>query len=1322
METCALEEMRRPYPGLRPFRPDEADLFFGRDEQVDELLDRLGRSRFLAVVGESGCGKSSLILAGMVPALETGFLDSAGSDWLVTSMRPGSAPMRNLAAALLDSGLAALDPISPGEDFALIEAELRRGPLGFLDVLREGGRLGDARLLLVVDQFEEIFRFRNDEFSSSTTGEKAVDPDEAAAFVSLLLRTVHQPEGRVYVVLTMRSDFLGDCALFTGLPEMLNDSQFLTPRLSYDQRKAAIEGPARVEGGCVAPDLTNAILNDMGSGPDQLPLMQHAMMRAWTVASLREPGRPTLVGLQDYIEVGCLNEALSRHADWAFDRLEETQKPIAERLFRSLSGGNAGKRDTRRPTKLGEIAAIADVDPGLVAEVVEDFRGGDLNFLTPAYGPIGPETVLDIGHESLIRQWARLNVWAKEEAKSAEIYRRLEQTSRLWSEGLAGLWGYPDLDQALLWREAVRPNHAWAQRYGGDYPKAIQFLIASSNERDRKHAEEEQRKAYEADRDRRLAIAEAESRRAEAERRRAEEAELREKAEAGRAEAERDRADVVTTSSRRLRRRLWALQITTMMVLIAAAFAFYQYSEATKQRRTAEVQRRMAEVQRQMAVDNLREAQSATAFAVTEKERAHAQERIAESRRLAALSESARTRRLDLALLLALEAIRGETQEARACLQHALDERPGLSHFVHLPLGRVSTVVYGPGGSLAAGYAGGGGKSPGGMAVFDAEGRHLRSLEVTEGAVRSAAYYEPAGELAAGYGGLDVGGVVVFDAKGQRLRSLEVKEGAVQSLAYGPAGELAAGYVVGGPATGHSGGVAVFDAKGQRLRSLEVREGAVRSLAYGPTGELAAGYITRGNVGGVAVFDAKGQRLRSLEVREGAVTSLAYYEPTGELAAGYGGLDVGGVVVFDAKGQRLRSLEVAEGAVQSVAYGPAGELAAGYGALSVGGVAVFDRDGRRAPSLEVREGAVQSVAYGPAGELAAGYSGLGVGGVAVFDRAGRRARSLEVKSARVWSVAYGPAGELAAGYVVGGPATGYSGGVAVFDAKGQRLRSLKVAEGAVQSVAYGPAGELAAGYGGLGVGDAGGVAVFDRESRRARSLEVREGAVRSVAYGPTGELAAGYITRGNVGGVAVFDRDGRRSRSLEVREGAVQCVAYGPAGELAAGYGTLKGGGVAVFDVEGHRRLTLELAEGVVVSVAWGPGGGLAAGYDNGGVAMFDPQGRRTRLLDVKEGEVASVAYGPFGSLAAGYFSDADLGGVIVFDGNPTSWKREAGRMANRNLTRAEWSEAFPDFPKESPYRRTVSSLPWPDDLSKEERLAAEAWEIEHPDGNDEEG
>ena len=262
-----------PYPGLRPFRSDEADIFFGREEHVDHLLEKLGQNRFLAVMGPSGCGKSSLMQAGVIPALETGFLVDAGAQWRIATMRPGNHPMQRLAESLLAA--AALGPERAGTAAAaaVLQATLQHGPLGLVEVWRETPLPEATSLLLLVDQFEEIFRFRQQGYSSEA---------EADALVELLLATAAQRDVPVYVVLTMRSDFLGDCALFRGLPEAINTSQFLTPRLTRAQQRVAIEGPASVFGGTVEAALVNSLLNDMGPDPDQLPLMQHVLMRMWT--------------------------------------------------------------------------------------------------------------------------------------------------------------------------------------------------------------------------------------------------------------------------------------------------------------------------------------------------------------------------------------------------------------------------------------------------------------------------------------------------------------------------------------------------------------------------------------------------------------------------------------------------------------------------------------------------------------------------------------------------------------------------------------------------------------------------------------------------------------------------------------------------------------------------------------------------------------------------------------------------------------------------------------------------------------------------------
>ena len=483
--TKMTELSTSPYPGLRAFRPDELDIFFGREEQTDSLLERVQRSHFLAVVGPSGCGKSSLVRAGMIAALESGFMADAGSRWRIVEMRPGDRPIRRLAEALSASQALSPEHVAGAEEAAFFEAALRRGPLGLTEMLQEAQPSVQANLLLLVDQFEEIFRFR----------EKG-DPDEADAFVGLLLATAQQREARMYVVTTMRSDFLGDCTLFKGLPEAINASQYLTPRLTRDQCRAAIVGPAKVFGGDLEPALVNRLLNDFGPDPDQLPLLQHALMRMWTRVSGRLNGfcngaSETLLAIRSkkvtltvsaYEDLGGLSRALSDHADEVLNELTDPQRKVAEVMFRRLTERGIGKRDTRAPARLSDVAAVAGVSSAEVAAVVEAFRRPDRCFVTPPVGiTLGPDTLLDIGHESLIRQWHQLSDWVEKEGRSALMYQRLKQTAQLWKNGDAGLWRNPDLERHLQWERTQRPTVAWGIRYGSaeEFGLAIDFLRAS---------------------------------------------------------------------------------------------------------------------------------------------------------------------------------------------------------------------------------------------------------------------------------------------------------------------------------------------------------------------------------------------------------------------------------------------------------------------------------------------------------------------------------------------------------------------------------------------------------------------------------------------------------------------------------------------------------------------------------------------------------------------------------------------------------------------------------------------------------------------------
>ena len=484
-----------PYPGLRPFRADEAHLFFGRESQVDALVDRLAAAHFLAVVGSSGCGKSSLVSCGLLPALQRGLMSGAGSRWRIASVRPGADPISALAGCLAQPGVLFDSPPEAAAGSAatvavpraaLVESTLRLSKRGLVDLV-EMARLPDAtRLLLVVDQFEELFRYR-----ALAAADARVQQD-AVGLVNLLLEAVQAPGSGIYVVLTMRSDFLGDCTQFDGLAEAINAGQYLVPRLTRDERRAAIAGPAAVAGAVISPTLLTRLVNDVGDNPDQLSILQHALNRTWAVWALDQtPGAaPRPLALPDYEAIGTMAHALDRHAERALADLPDAAAlALAERLFKALTDRAADPRGVRRPTRFDTLCAITEATPDAVAAVLAVFRKPSRSFLMPPAGePLRPETVIDISHESLMRVWERLRRWTEEEAASAQHYKRVAETAALQAAGSAGLWRDPDLQLALDWRARARPNAAWAAAYAPGFDAATAFLDLSRADREAERA------------------------------------------------------------------------------------------------------------------------------------------------------------------------------------------------------------------------------------------------------------------------------------------------------------------------------------------------------------------------------------------------------------------------------------------------------------------------------------------------------------------------------------------------------------------------------------------------------------------------------------------------------------------------------------------------------------------------------------------------------------------------------------------------------------------------------------------------------------------
>ena len=254
-----MERIANPFRGLLPFEEEHAALFFGRDKEIRDVAARLEQRRLLAVTGVSGSGKSSLVKAGLIPMLRAGLLPQLGTHLHVAVMKPGGGPLFELQQKLISA---------LGRE---VRAEaLARTTYGLVDTVKPLAR--DESLLLVVDQFEEIFRYRKEHL-------KADEGEGADRFVGLLLRATEQAEVPIYVMLTMRSDFIGECAVFRGLPEALNEGHYLTPKMTRHQLQEAIEGPLEAIGAEMDPSLVQRLLNACEEEPDSLPVLQHVLWR-----------------------------------------------------------------------------------------------------------------------------------------------------------------------------------------------------------------------------------------------------------------------------------------------------------------------------------------------------------------------------------------------------------------------------------------------------------------------------------------------------------------------------------------------------------------------------------------------------------------------------------------------------------------------------------------------------------------------------------------------------------------------------------------------------------------------------------------------------------------------------------------------------------------------------------------------------------------------------------------------------------------------------------------------------------------------------------
>lgn len=516
-----------PYTGLRSFSEEESLYFKGREEHIDQATEQLQRNKFLMLTGASGDGKSSLVYAGIVPNARAGFLKSRYTQWRVADFRPERSPFKNFCKSLAKQ----LDI----ENADTVESELNHGFSALVDLYKNSKSFIDieslswqkaddaernalkrsaSNLIIIVDQFEEFF-------TNPENYQHGAPSRDSNLVLNVLLETARialEENLPIYIVFTMRSDYIGQCAAFRSLPEYIGFSQFFVPRLNRAQLQQVIEEPASLSGNQISRRLTERLIHDVAEGVDQLPILQHALNQIWHAAdqgkaemdlihyamvggmavnelpeNQKEKFTTWFAGLPNNIKPFYQNPSLQNVLDTHANKLyesagelyrkntnnelpDEDAKAIVKTAFVCLTKIDQSRAVRNRMTlkEITDIFGRKGIDEKIVAGVLNVFRESGNTFIRPFITddaetiPLKADQVLDITHESLIRNWNHLEEWANEEFESYSVSLDFGQQLSRWvksNKSNAHLFSIGPLTYFENWYNSVKPNAAWIARY-----------------------------------------------------------------------------------------------------------------------------------------------------------------------------------------------------------------------------------------------------------------------------------------------------------------------------------------------------------------------------------------------------------------------------------------------------------------------------------------------------------------------------------------------------------------------------------------------------------------------------------------------------------------------------------------------------------------------------------------------------------------------------------------------------------------------------------------------------------------------------------------
>ena len=1233
-----------PYKGLSYFdcNTEDPQHFFGREVLTQELLDRIQHQSFLPILGASGCGKSSVLRAGLLYQLQEGRLLPGSDTWQLRVIQPGSHPLLNLAFSFLDLSLPLVDR---AKQLGEIEAFLVQGATGMRRLVQV---VGATRLVIAVDQFEEVFTLCHDR-------------GERQTFLDCLLGALNQDAVPLQVVITLRSDFLPVCSRpeYGELGTQIRRYQVPVPPMNPAELRRAIIEPALRSGVAIESELVDQLIHEVDGAPGSLPLLEHTLTELWKQRT--ETGLKT----RQYVRWGGIRGSLQSRANAVFHQLTPEQKLAAQHIFLALTQFGDGVTEDSRRRVFKQDLMTRDYSSELINMVLQRLADEKL-VVTSQWAPpgtgLGEEMVVDVIHESLIRHWDLLRQWVNDNRTVLRQQRSIEDLAQQWfRKGKTEdylIQGRP-LEEALSFWQGTstagqstkqptgQPTATAASRLAQEFLEACQAKTQAQEVLQHQHQQQLQHQS--------------------------------------------DRVRQVGT-------RFWATMVMGGATLVGACFFI------VLQLRAAELQSIRGLRPAQDGIRNTLETRLTSVTAADRFERSLWQlwspDRILEQQILENLQQS----RYGVAELNRLVGHTGAIVSVAISpdgSKIATTGRDGTAKLWNWDgailaelkghQGLVSRITFSPDGQLLA--TAGDDRT---VRLWDLNGQQRLKLEIPSGTTGSRtlslAFSPTQPELATGSAD---GQIRRWDFEGNLRQNFPAHNGAIYDLTYSPDGTSLA-------SSGGDGVGQLWTLEGKSLAVLTGHDAIVSGIAFSPDGQTLA---TRDFKGQVRIWTSTGQFRRSFTAHSGAdprilgldfsadsqILGTSSTDGTARLWT-MEGLKIGEFqghqdwvygLAFDPKSDRLvtagreglariwdikpkpqgeilahpdRILSVATSALR-------GRIATGS---TDGNILLWTVDGQPLTTLPGHRGWVLDLEYNTAGDqlVSAGSDGTLQLWQVKDSQSGRQSSSqtkrlqvINTNQGWVYEVHFSPDGQQLV-------SRGRDGSIKLWDLKGQLLAQFTGHQGAIYAVKFSPNGQIIATRGRDST-----VRLWDLEGNPLAGLRNHQGEIYDMGFLPSGEQV---VTAGADGTVRFWTLNGQPLTVLQKHGGEVYSVAISPDGALIATASADRS--IRLWDTEGTLLQTFTGHEDAVWEVKFSADAQtLVSRSSDGTVRLWDLDGTPISTLrgesgngnaqsqSQSQGQGQNQAGSQAGNVySVDFSSNSDRLVTTSADGQLRFWNREA--------------------------------------------------------------